>query len=266
MIMARVSLPFALAALALPASAHAGEPVAPAPAADQATSADAVDPQRLAIAHQIVDRQFPPGSYARLMNGSMRGMIDQMTSGVQQMTLRDVAKAVGAKPEDIAKLGKGSIVDVASIIDPAFEQRNKLAMNAMLDLVTGLLTEMEPGIRDAYAQAYARRFTLEQLQDIAHFFGSPTGQAYATNALTLSSDPAVMAELRQMMPKMIQKMPNTIAAITKAEEALPKPKKYADLSTAEKARLAQLLGISEAELEANTKAGETDKPSPKPAG
>jgi len=58
-----------------------------------------------------------------------------------------------------------------------------------------------------------------------------------------------MDKMQAFMPKMMKQMPAIVEKVKTATADLPPPRKYADLSDAETAELADLLGISVAELE-----------------
>ncbi len=56
-----------------------------------------------------------------------------------------------------------------------------------------------PGLFDAMARAYARRFTERQMEEIGEFYRSRTGQAYLREANTIMADPDVAAWQRDAM-------------------------------------------------------------------
>ena len=62
------------------------------------------------------------------------------------------------------------------------------------------------------------------------------------------SDPAVAAQMKALMPKMIAQMPRFVAAAQKATAALPAPRKINDLTAAERATLAKALGVTQDKL------------------
>jgi uncharacterized protein YycO len=61
--------------------------------------------------------------------------------------------------------------------------------------------------------------------------------------MMLSADPAVMSRMQNMMPKIMQQMPAMLNAMQEATKDLPKRKQYKDLTPAERAKLASLLGL-----------------------
>lgn len=205
-----------------------------------------VDPARLAAARQTVDYVFPAGTYARIMNGTMDKMMDSMMDSMTRMPLRDLAGLSGV---DTSKLSSASLAEIMEIYDPAYKQRLKITTHTMMTEMAGIMTEFEPEIREGLAQAYAEKFDTRQLGELNAFFATPTGTAYAADSYLIMMSPQVMEKMQAFMPKMMQQMPAMIDKVTAATADLPQPRKFADLSPAEKAKLAEILGISKAELE-----------------
>lgn len=235
--------------------------VAPHPAAAQdAASASTVvplapvDPARLAAAKITVDHIFPQGTYARIMNGSMSGMIDSIAKSSTQIPLRELAGIAGTPPEDLAKLGGATLADIMAILDPAHDQRMSILTHTTMTAMSKLMSQLEPSIRDGLAEAYARRFSAAQLADMNRFFDTPSGQAYAANAMIVATDPAVMSRMQAIVPTLLKQLPEIMSQVSQATAKLPPIRKFADLSPAERAKLAGLLGVSEAQLETNASA------------
>jgi len=232
---------------------------APAPASPPTAQAEVhvVDPARLAAARVTVDAIFPNGTYARLLNGTMDKMLDTMMGSMGQIPMSQLAKMVGAKPDDVAKMPKATLEDIMAIYDPAFHTRLSAATHAIMTDLLGMMSELEPQIRDGLAQAYADHYTVDQLNEINRFFATPTGKLYASNMMVLQMDPAVMSKMQAFVPAMMKAMPDMIKRAEAATKDIPKPRKWDDLSPAERTRLAKLLGTTEAEL---AKSEQTEKP------
>ncbi len=242
----RSAAPLALAlATALPAAAT----TPPAPV-EQAP----IDPARMALARTTVDAVFPEGTYAKLMNGALNGMMGKIMDGVGQMPLRDLAAMSGKTADDLQKLGKTNLNDIMAIYDPAFKERMNVSMGVIMPAMIKMMGEFEPGMRDGLTEAYARKFTPEQLADMNRFFATPSGQAYAANAMLIQMDPAVLDRMMGAMPKMLgnlmKEMPALEKQIKEETAKLPQPRSYKDLSPAERKKLADLLGITETQLAA----------------
>lgn len=238
------------------AAACCALPLGVAPALAQETTAASAAPQpatpvdatRLATARRTVDYVFPSGSYARIMNGAMSGMMDRMMDSVGKMPLRDLAALGNLSQDKVGKLGDGTLKEIMAIYDPHYQERTQLGMRAMTGELVKLMTRFEPAIRDGLAQAYARRFTVAQLEELNRFFATPTGTAYAADSFAIFMDPEVMSKMTELMPEIMKEMPALMAKMTEATASLPAPREFNDLSAAERQKLATLLGVSEEEL------------------
>ena len=228
-------------ALALPAApALAQTPPAPPPAAAPVDAP--IDSGRLAAAEITVAHVFPDGTYARIMDKSMDMVMSSMMDSVGKMSLRDVAAMGGMSEEQLAKVGPGTLNELMAIYDPVYEQRMQLTMRVMMGEMGTMMTRFEPAIRDGLAQAYARRFTAVQLAEMNAFFATPTGKAYAAEAMVIFMDPAVMAKMQEFLPVLTRQMPAIMGKVQAATAALPKPRKPDELSDGERKRIAELLG------------------------
>ncbi|SFF74738.1 hypothetical protein SAMN05518801_101197 [Novosphingobium sp. CF614] len=241
-------MPKFLAALIAPALLLTAAPAlaAQAPGETEAATETSIDPARLASARQTVDYVFPLGTYARIMNGTMDKIMDSMMDSMSKMPLKDLAGLSGV---DTQKLGSASLAEIMEIYDPAYKERLKVTTHTMMAEMIGLMTDFEPEIRDGLAKAYAAKFDAKQLGELNAFFATPTGKSYAADSYIIMMSPEVMEKMQAFMPRMMQQMPAIGEKVKAATAALPAPRKYADLGKAEKAKLAKLLGLAEAELE-----------------
>lgn len=206
------------------------------------SNAIAIEPARLAAAQRTVMRILPPGTYARMMNSSMEPMMDMVLANAAKMPLRDLAAVGGLAEEELATVPEGTLEDMLTILDPAYQERMRLTTRTMFGEMSGLMNDFEPVIRDGLAQAYAKRFTVAQLDELTAFFSSGTGALYAADSFAMFMDPAVMAKMQEFMPQMMQAMPAIMEKVGAATADLPPQRKYADLSEAEKARIDAMLG------------------------
>jgi hypothetical protein len=96
------------------------------------------------------------------------------------LPMRDLVGLAGLKPEEAAKVGKGTMAEVdGHSRSRAFRQRTDLSMTVMRDEMTTMMTQFEPDMRAGLAEAYARRFSAAQLDEMNRFFATPTGSEYA---------------------------------------------------------------------------------------
>jgi hypothetical protein len=178
--------------LAAAAATSAAAPlVAAAPAAVSAPVD--VEPARLAVAHGIVAKIFPAAQRDAIVEQMMRPMMANMTQALDQSA--DMKQAFAQKPE-LRKAMQDFLIS---------EQERAIG-----NLKTSL-----PILIDAMGRAYARRFSLEQLNDIGRFFDTPSGQAYISQSLTMMSDPDIQAAQRAMMMQSLEGMQERVAKILK---------------------------------------------------
>lgn len=244
--MTKTPLLAAAALLATPAVAQtmpaAADPVASPVAAP-------ADPAALAEARLVVARLVPPGIYKKIMGPMMAPMFDNMGETMKAVPLKEIAEMGGLSADKAAALDKVDVDQVMAIYDPHWQERMRLTMHAMFDAMGDFFTTLEPEMREAMAHAYARHFTLGELRDLDQFFATPSGGKFASQYMTIMTDPAMTDEMKAMMPKMMQQMPQFIAAAQKATASLPPPLKIEDLSPADKAKLAKALGVDESKLQ-----------------
>ena len=206
---------------------------------------------RMPTAEMVVEKIFPAGTYAKMMDDTMKPMMDGMMGSFMDLPINEIAKLTGLYGDDMPELGEGSVNEIMAILDPAFQDRTKLITDVTIQLVTDTMTQIEPGYRAGLARAYAVRFTQDELSDLHAYFSTPTGAKYAGESILIYTDPQVMASMNEMMPAMMNMMPTMMEEIAKASEQFPPARTYSDLSDAEKAKLAELLGTTEDALAEN---------------
>lgn len=169
---ARPSLLAALALAAAPAAAQTGAPGAPGPGAIAAP-----EPARLAAARRVLDRLMPPATRAATVSAMVAPMMANMREGMAQ------SPQLGAMLRENAKM--------KAVFDRFMDAQEQRSLT--------LIRDSMPGMVEAMARAYARRFDVTQLGEIERFFATPTGAAYAQASMSVMSDPDVAAFQRQMM-------------------------------------------------------------------
>ena len=188
---------------------------APKPAAKPATSEQALDPQRLALARQIVGAFIPDGTLQKMMS-EMSGV----RSGMMKEMFDKSPKDLGIKG---AKEGDKSLGALVREKDPYFEERMAITNKVMMDEMGKIMGGFEPQMREGMSRIYAKRFTLQQLTDIAAFFRSESGKAYGKELMPLMSDPEYVNMMSSMMPKIMKAMPSIMEKVQKATAQLPPP-------------------------------------------
>lgn len=209
------------AALMLAPAPLFAQAAAPAP---RAALPAPIDPGRLALAKVTIDRVWPLGTYKRMMDGAMTTMMDSMMSSMYSMKPGDLIPGEDGKAADKALEGK-TMRQVMFERDPHFEERMRLTNRTMMGEMGGLMTRMEPQVREGLARAYARKFDAVQLGDMNRFFASPSGAAYARESMTLMVDPEFIKIMSDFAPMMVKEMPRILKAVEAATAHLPPPPK-----------------------------------------
>ena len=167
--------------------------LAPLSAAAQtapAVSAE-VDPARLAEARKLIEIMMPPALREQMVNG--------MVTGLNQTLSKTLLEDPG-----LARL----IEDKPGAREAVMHFLERQQQYSISDLRTNL-----PGMLEAMARAYARRFTVEQMREMGAFFATPTGQLYIAQSATIFSDPDVAGWMQQTMRRSLERMPGEVRAL-----------------------------------------------------
>ena len=211
-------------AMATPTAAQKAPPAPPPPPAAlfPVQPIPPTDLVRLAAARPVIDRVWPVGSYARLIHIVMGPVMQDTVARSFNMKLGDLVPGIEGKDAKTSDKASETLGQMAAKDDPYIQQRVTLTLNAVGDELAKLMTDAEPGVRDALAHAYARRFTVAQLGELDRFFATPTGQAYAADQLTLMMTPDMTKAMQAFLPNVVKAAPDMIAHITAATKDLPK--------------------------------------------
>ncbi|MHA6718873.1 DUF2059 domain-containing protein [Sphingomonas sp. RS6] len=217
---------------------------APAAAiAQTATSAaPAPDPARLAIAKRVADQLVQDGMYKRMLGANFDKMMQSVVGMTGDLPIRQFASAAGVSEAEAAELGETTLREVMEIYDPHWEERQQKMMSAMMSGMGDLMSSLEPRIRTALARAYAREFSLAELQEMQGFFATPAGSHYARTSMELMMGPDMMEAMSEAVPEIMKAMPALIAKGQEATKDLPAPRDKSDLTPAERKKIEALLG------------------------
>lgn len=222
-----------LSGATLPAVAQqAPAPAAPAP----------VDAAHLAAAQAVVNEVFPAGTYRKMMSGTFDQMMGQMSDQMLNIPIADLARMGGLPEEKLKGVKPATIKQVMLIVDPYFQKRMDAMMPVMMNMMVDLMDKMEPDVRAGVVEAYARRFTTAQLNELDRFFSTPTGNTYAAQSMLVYMDPAVMARMQKMVPKIAEMVPDMMKKVQAATAAFPPMPKDGKLTKEQRDKLAALLG------------------------
>ena len=208
----------------------------------QAEPLTAEQETRLPAATAVVATMLPEGFYGEMMGGvmekTMRPMMAMFTNPDFIVTNR-----LALDEETIADLSDAEKQELAGMLDPAWDRRAEAIVEVITANMEGAFAAVEPPIRTGLAKAYAVRFDQKQLADIAAFFATPTGGEFARESMALFADPQVLGAAMHAMPQMLGAFSDMETTMVKGMESLPAERDYADLSSAERARMAGLLGV-----------------------
>ncbi len=200
--MKQMGLSFAAAAIigAVPATANAqtivSQTVAPAPT--QPAYAEP-EPARLEAARELLEILMPAGEREATIIAMIEPMMANLEAGILQSLESEAnfANTPGAQ---------------SLFLEFMAAQRAR-----EVELATANL----PGMMEAMARAYARRFSRRDMRDIGEFFGSDAGRAYLSQSNTIMADPDVAAWQRQTMAQSMQQLqtdlPNFMARLSQLQ-------------------------------------------------
>ena len=238
----------ALAAQDMPQEvmAAAGEALA------ESWAADPLSPEqeaRVPAATKVVDSLFPIGTYREMMTGTIGPMTQSMVGAASQVPFSVMSAAIGLSDEETEGMSDATIGEVMALIDPAFEERVALSSGLSTELLNTVVDRIEPSIRAGLMRAYASRFTEAQLTEMQGFFETETGSEFARQNYLIFVDPQFISAMGEAMPVIMEVMPDIAAKLEEDMAALPAPRSYSDLSEDERQQLADLLGMTQEQLE-----------------
>ena len=162
--------------IAAPLAAQQVQPVTDTPAPTTPVANNPV-PDRLAAATRLMETTYPVGAREAYFEQLARPLMDNLVQGLTadpefQMELEQTA---GAKP----------------LFDRFVADVKQLAMDSM--------RETMPETMAAMTNAYARLFSVEELDGMTRFFATPVGRVYLARLPDVMRDPEVAAAQQKSM-------------------------------------------------------------------
>lgn len=213
-------------------------PVVPLTAEEQA---------RLPAARGVVERIMPPGTMGEIMGSMFDNIMGPMTRMATQSATTALVQTLGIEPA--AAMSEEQAAAALGLIDPAWKERREREAEIMPQVMTRVMTDMEPTMRAAMSELYAVYFDVEELADIDAFFATPSGASYARKSFRMSSDPRMMGAMMKEMPAMMGAFMAMGEEIERASADLPQKRSWADLDAAQRARLSELTGYDSEDLQ-----------------
>lgn len=199
---------------------------------------------RVPAAQSVVVKLFPEGTYARMMDETMRPMLDGMLGQFGGTPTMALGQLTGLGPLDLAQLEDDKRDAALALLDPSAKDRNAAMGDMMIGMISGVVEEIEPAYRAGLARAYAVRFTESELADLDTYFATPVGSKYAGESFLIFADPQVMSAMNEMMPAVMERMPQVMEGIASITADYPEGRTFSDLDDGEQAQLAELLGVT----------------------
>lgn len=201
---------------------------------------------RIPAAMSVAEKMMPDGTMATMINQ----MFDQFMGPIFGMgpppTKRIVNRGLGIYDLDLTD---EQMTELATLIDPAWEEREKLEKEAVPKLMAAVMTAVEPSIRKGVAEAFAVRFDDAELGQLDAFFGTEVGAKFARESYAMAMDPRVFSKSFEALPQVMGMMEDLKSTVDQATADLPPVREFGDLSKKEKARVAELTGYSVEEIE-----------------
>lgn len=205
---------------------------------------------RLPLAGKMAIEIMPEGTFGAVMEQSMGPMMGAIMGAVTADPRIRLAEVSGVDARDLAALEDEAAQEALDIYDPNFSERTERMTGIIVDMMGRLFDAIEPSYRDALARALATRFEEAEMRELLAFFDTPTGAKFARESLLVQYDPQMLGVMEQMGPAMVEIMPSMIESIAALEAEVESERRFGELSAAERARAARLIGKAEAELDA----------------
>ncbi len=205
--------------------------------------------ERLPVAQSIINQMMPEGSFSEVMGSVYDQIVGPIMANATQVRIGEVATPLGLAADEIS-LTDEQLAEAIAILDPVRDERTARMSAVMPGFMQEMMAVMEPPMRKAMAEAYAVQFNEQELADIAAFFDTASGLTFARKSLTMSSDPRIIAASFEAMPQIMAATQNMEKTFANAAADLPAVRTFAELNSAEQARLSELLGIPADELAA----------------
>lgn len=124
-----------------------------------------------------------------------------------QSEMPDPAEMEAGADMMLAMLGDKTLRDIIGEKDPHFDERVSIVRDVLASELPPILNRAEPKLRDVLAGVFARKFSDDELRDIAAFAQSPTGQKYVDTYWTIGFDPGYYRAFFAAMPELVQGFP-----------------------------------------------------------
>lgn len=202
---------------------------------------------RLPAAQRIVALMIPEGTMGNIMGKMIDDIVRPMMDFGGSQAKSTLARNIGVSPFEI-DLTEEESAALASLFDPAWAERQEREFAVFPEMMREMMALMEPGLRKALSEAYAVRFTDDELAEIESFFRTETGAKYARESFAMASDPRMMGASMEALPAMMGAVGDMEAKVAQATADLPPTRAWDELSSAERERVIAATGFTDAEI------------------
>ncbi|WP_265569933.1 DUF2059 domain-containing protein [Sphingomicrobium nitratireducens] len=189
-------------------------------------------PSETDLATGVVEAMWPDGTTDKMMDQMFGQMMDQIIAAqldaggeVVIEMVRARAEAAGEDPAEMEAMLEGmSVREIMEMVDPHYAERMQIMSRIMGEEMRPIMIEMEPGMKAAFAGALVRHYEVEELEAAHDFFTSPMGSRFANKMMLAYMDPDYMnAMMSEMMPRLMQIMPDVAKRLVAETAHLPLP-------------------------------------------
>lgn len=205
---------------------------------------------RLPAAQGLIAKIIPEGTMGEMIDKMMGGVLGPIMAAAPDGATTTLAKQIGTEPYAL-DLTEEQAGELASLFDPAWAERQQRELAALPIIMKEVVTLMEPGMRKAMSELYAIRFSATELAEIDAFFSTGTGGKYARESFLMASDPRIMASTMEAMPALMGSIGDIEKRMAESTADLPAKRVFAELTAAEKAKVAEMTGLTVEDIEAN---------------
>lgn len=215
--------------------------------------ADPLTPEQealLPLATRMAAHVMPDGSFRAAMDGVTEPMMEMMLGDPENSPRVRLAEISGVAAEELERLSDEDAQEALDIFDPQFAARTQRTSEAFTGLMGKLMVAIEPAYREGLGRAFARRFDEAEMRELLTFFATPLGAKFAAQSFLVQYDPQIMGFMEAMGPAAAKLVPEMTAEFAAIEAEFAGSRDFSELSAAERARAARLIGKSERELDA----------------
>ncbi len=208
-----------------------------------------IDPARLTLAEATTAKIMPDGIYSRIMKDMTDKIFGALFSSGEGLSDFEILLTTGVEI-DAESFDAAKRRELTAILDPNHGDRARAMQDVMSPMFDKMSAAIEGPMRQGLARAYARKFSVDQLNELNAFLATPTGSFYAAESFALQADPEVMQAVFSALPQMMEGFSDPGKGFEEKVAAIPPARKLSELSDKELGIVAKLLGTSVQELKA----------------